>query len=201
MWNSLRVLDVLTGFIIGPCPGLPDVWLDIDTSQNTVASNQNTRSAFVSVVEGSQLVEAVVQKLRSGKVLHVPTAESLLADLRTWVHSLPPTARSLKIADKLNLTLAERQALVGNIHVSCIYYFAVMLITRPFLVAYLLSRLRGRAPDHLIEDPEEANDMTIKNNIVSKLAQVCVSSATCMADMCWKAKQSGLSFGNLCLIK
>ncbi|KUL82007.1 hypothetical protein ZTR_09646 [Talaromyces verruculosus] len=48
---------------------------------------------------------------------------------------------------------------------------------------------------------DEASDINIKNNKVSKLAQVCVSSAIYMVNMCQTAKSSNFFFGNLCLLK
>ncbi|KAK6085228.1 C6 transcription factor [Seiridium cupressi] len=177
-WNSLRVLEVLTSFILGRTPGVPDVWLDSSHPRSCVSLPATNQSAFTSMIEGARLIENIVQQLRSRHVLHVPTAEVSLENLRRWTQSLPATARVFKVAENTEMDSAERQILVGNTHVS----------------------LRGRAPDHLIEDPDEATDMTIKNNIVSKLAQVCVSSAIYMADMCRKAQQFGFSFGNLCLM-
>ncbi|KAF7522225.1 hypothetical protein PCG10_007526 [Penicillium crustosum] len=53
----------------------------------------------------------------------------------------------------------------------------MILITRPFLVAYLMSRLRGKAPDHLISDPDEASDINIKNNKVSSFGNLCLLEA------------------------
>lgn len=91
--------------------------------------------------------------------------------------------------------------LVASIHVSCVNYFSVILITRPFLIAYLLSRLRGRAPDQLIPDPTEASDVSIKNSSISKLAQVCVSAAIYTSDTCHSVSANGYVFGNLCLLK
>jgi hypothetical protein len=151
--------------------------------------------------------------LNKENILHVPTAENFLERLRQWSRELPPSMRRFTPVvsyspqsfrdgrDASCLNPVDRQLLMGNMHVSCIYYFAVILITRPYLIAYLMSRLRGKAPDHLIGDPDEASDVTIKNNKVSKLAQVCVSSAVYMVDMCQKVKDSSLTFGNLCLLK
>ncbi|KAI4595990.1 hypothetical protein KJ359_006282 [Pestalotiopsis sp. 9143b] len=160
-----------------------------------------TRTAFVAVLDGCQLVENTVQKLRSGNVLHVPTAEELLKDLRGWVQGLPDTVRSFAYSPGAELGAESRRALIGNVHISCVYYFAVMLVTRPFLIAYLVSRLRGRAPDHLIVDPEEATDVRIKNHEVSKLAQVCVGSVVYLAEMLQRLQKLGLKFGNLCLLQ
>lgn len=76
-----------------------------------------------------------------------------------------------------------------------------MLITRPFLIAYLVSRLRGRAPDHLIVDPDEATDVRIKNHEVSKLAQVCVGSVVYLTEMLQRLQKLGFAYGNLCLLQ
>ncbi|KAH8668917.1 hypothetical protein BX600DRAFT_265313 [Xylariales sp. PMI_506] len=202
-WNSLRILDVLTSFILGRPQSLPEVWYDAPPPTGITNSHipQTGQNTFQAIIGGCRLIEDIVQRLRSGTVLHVPTAETLLAKLRHWTAQLPPTARVFAFSEGSELDSADRQALIDNIHLSCVYYFAVILITRPFLIAYLMSRLRGKAPDHLIDDPDEATDVRIKNNKVSKLAQVCVSSASYMADMCRKAQDAGFSFGNLCLLK
>lgn len=151
--------------------------------------------------KGCILIERIVQSLRKGSMLHVPTAEDLLDQLRQWTQSLPATVRQFSLSQSTRMESADRQALIGSVHISCVYYFAVILITRPFLIAYLMSRLRGRAPDHLINDPDEASDMRIKNNKVSRFAQVCVSAATYMAETLQKVKTANFTFGNLCLVK
>lgn len=150
------------------------------------------------------LLEEIVDTLgKSNNILHVPTAETVLERLRQWSRGLPQNIRRFVYPPGTNqpLDAENRRGLLGSIHVSCVYYFAVILITRPFLVAYLMSRLRGKAPDHLISDPDEASDINIKNNKVSRLAQVCVSSAITMVEMCVKAKALNFNFGNLCLLE
>lgn len=165
---------------------------------------QSTPSNFTAMVDACILLEVIVGTLgKNNNILHVPTAEDLLQQLREWSRQLPQSVRRFTPASSENHSLepAERQSLTGSMHVSCVYYFAVMLITRPFLVAYLTSRLRGKAPDHLISDPDQASDIKLKNNKVSRLAQVCVSSAISMVDMCTKAKGINFNIGNLCLIE
>ncbi len=83
-------------------------------------------------------------------------------------------------------------------HVSCVYYFAVILITRPFLIAHHLSSLRGKAANQA-NDGGDGRDVRAEK--IARLAQVCVSSAMYMADMCQQVKASGYAFGNLCLVK
>lgn len=166
--------------------------------------NQNAQSLFTAMAKACILLEEIVDTLgKSNNILHVPTAEGVLERLRQWSRGLPQNVRRFSYPPETNrhLNPENRRVLLGSIHISCVYYFAVILITRPFLVAYLMSRLRGKAPDHLISDPDEASDINIKNNKVSRLAQVCVSSAIAMVEMCVKAKALNFTFGNLCIIE
>lgn len=201
-WHSLRIVDILFSFVLGRPKNLPAV--GSGHSQMDIADQEDpasSQSGFSAVLKGSLLLEDIVHKL-NGRILHVPTAEELLGRLRTWSQELPPTLRQFNFSscDGSGLDAAERQLLTGNIHVSCVYYFAVMLTTRPYLVAYLLSRLKGRAPDQLISDPDDASDVNIKNSKISKMAQVCVSSAIYMVDMCQKVRTSNFVFGNMSLL-
>ncbi|KAE8320907.1 hypothetical protein BDV39DRAFT_212965 [Aspergillus sergii] len=197
IWQSMRNLDTLSSFVLSRPRSLPTVpsWSNI--------MELNTESAFHAIGDGCILLDNIVDTLSKGKLLDIITAEDLLMQLRKWSGSLPTTLRQFYRAFHSSQTLepGDRQRLVGSIHVSCLYYFAVILVTRPYLIAYLTSRLRGKAPDHLISDPDEASDVTLKNNKVSKLAQVCVSSSLYMVDMCRRAKSAGLVFRNFCLLK
>lgn len=202
IWNSLRNIDVLSSFVFGKPKSIPAV-------QGSKHQHlEETSAAFNAVVDGCSLLEDAVEQLSGGKLLHVPTAEHLLGNLRRWIQSLPPSLRArLESGSAMHPETLETGALnevhrqAGVLHVCCIYYFAVILITRPFLIAYLLSRLRGRAPDQLISDPSENSDIAIKNSTVSKMAQVCVSAAVYTAQACVSSKRSGFEFGNLCLLK
>ncbi|RAQ51219.1 hypothetical protein AFGD_003555 [Aspergillus flavus] len=196
-WHSMRNLDTLSSFVLSRPRSLPTVpnWSNVIESK--------TESAFHAIGDGCILLDNIVDTLSKGKLLDIITAEDLLMQLRKWSGSLPTTLRQFYHPFHSSQTLEprDRQRLVGSIHVSCLYYFAVILVTRPYLIAYLTSRLRGKAPDHLISDPNEASDVTLKNNKVSKLAQVCVSSSLYMVDMCRRAKSAGLVFRSFCLLK
>ncbi|GFN11786.1 fungal specific transcription factor domain-containing protein [Aspergillus tubingensis] len=197
IWHSMRNLDILSSFVLSRPRSLPLVQSMSDTNE------LNPQSAFYAIGNGCTLLINIVDTLSNGGLLDVPTAEGLLSQLRKWSSSLPASLRQFRSVSQGPpfLEPAARQRLVGSVHVSCLYYFAVILVTRPYLIAYLVSRLRGKAPDHLISDPDEASDVAIKNNKVSKLAQVCVSSSLYMIDMCRRAKSAGLVFRNFCLLK
>ncbi|GKZ96455.1 hypothetical protein AnigIFM59636_010705 [Aspergillus niger] len=169
IWHSMRNLDILSSFVLSRPRSLPLVPSMPDTNEEV-----NLQSAFYAVGNGCTLLNNIVDTLSKGGLLDVPTAEGLLSQLRKWSSGLPTGLRQFRsVSHSLPfLEPGDRQRLVGSIHVSCLYYFAVILVTRPYLIAYLTSRLRGKAPDHLISDPDEASDVAIKNNKVSKLAQV-----------------------------
>ncbi|KAB8215088.1 hypothetical protein BDV33DRAFT_227853 [Aspergillus novoparasiticus] len=197
-WHSMRNLDVLSSFVLSRPRSLPKV-----PSELKVMEGLDTESAFCAMGNGCTLLDDIVDTLSKGKLLDIATAEELLLKLRKWVHGLPPTLRQFHhFPHKLPIfEPGDKQHLMTKIHVSCVYYFGVILVTRPYLIAYLTSRLRGKAPDHLISDPEEASDVSLKNSKVSKMAQVCVSSSLYMIDMCRKAKSAGLILRNFCLLK
>ncbi len=151
--------------------------------------------------KGCSIIENVVQELRKGSMLDILNAEELLGRLRTWTQSLPKTVRRFTTKETSSIEPEDRHGLIGGVHISCLYYFAVILVTRPFLIEYLMSRLSGRTLDHLVDRSDEAADARIKNNKVSQLAQVCVSSAAYMTETMQSIKATGFTFGNLCLIK
>ncbi|KAL5341761.1 hypothetical protein BJX70DRAFT_395493 [Aspergillus crustosus] len=200
IWHSIQNVNVLCTFILGRPNDLP---MDRDNAGKMALAE----SAFDAMVRVCTSLEEIVDAQRkSSGLLHVPSAEVQLQSLRQWSRGLPSYLRLFTTPftperSCTPISASDKQALMGGMHLSCVYYFAVILITRPFLVAYLMSRLRGRAPDHLISDPDQASDINIKNNKVSRLAQVCVSSASYMVDMCVRAKAAGFMFGNLCLLK
>ncbi|KJK63879.1 FMN-dependent dehydrogenase [Aspergillus parasiticus SU-1] len=205
VWNSVQNLDILSSFIFGRPKSLPAICSVLaESTQFDTGGGRNSRPLFTAMVKACNILDHIVDTLgKNNDILHVPTAEELLRQLRQWSRELPEHIRRFPVKCDVNATLqpADRQALLGSLHISCVHYFAVMLITRPFLVAYLVSRLRGKAPDNLISDPDEGSDASIKNSKVSRLAQVCISSAIDMVDMCVKAKNCSFTFRNLSLLE
>jgi hypothetical protein len=156
------------------------------------------------ITNACDLLEEIVDAMaKNNNVLHIPTAQSLLHQLPRWTQTLPLNIQQRWNAFQLdrNLKDADRQSVMGILHISSVYYFTAILITRPFIVAYLLSRLRGKAPDHLINVPDQASDINLKNSEVSRLGLVCVGSAIYLVDTCMTARNFGFQFKNFCLIE
>lgn len=148
------------------------------------------------MLKGAALLDDICRILSSGVMVDIPTAEDLLTKLRQWSRNLPALLRHFSCTDGSLMSSVDRQTFFGRIHVSGVYYFSVMLVTRPFLIRYLMSKLRRRSGHDagINLHPNEAD-----------LAQVCMSSAAYMGDLCRKATLAvtmlELPIGNLCLFK
>ncbi|KAL2825053.1 hypothetical protein BDW59DRAFT_180004 [Aspergillus cavernicola] len=201
LWNSIQNIDVLSSFILGRPKDSP--LMDHGLTE-TKSPDNDMQSAFGAMVKVCRLIVDIIDSQRKNTgLLHVPSAETQLQRLRHWSRALPHNLRqfSTTTLHRKPLDSYDRQSLTGAMHISCVYYFAVILVTRPFLVAYLTSRLRGKAPHNLISDPDQASDINIKNNKVSRIGWVCVGASLHMVDMCVQAKTVNFTFGNLCLLK
>ena len=91
---------------------------------------------------------------------------------------------------------ANCEHVIGAVHISCLYYFAVILATRPFLVAFLTAKLRSSGSNTFHSATTSADREKISN-----LAHACLDSAVYMAQTAYQAMNSGYLLGNMCLLK
>lgn len=135
-----------------------------------------------------------MRKLGRGNKVDIRTAEAILEDLGRWKQSLPeaiqPSASGTWGTD---LSTGERQFLIAKLHMACIYYFSVLLVTRPFLIASLLGRYRSSSG---ICSPAATT-----NTKVSRLAQACIASAKYITEACSKSVESGVIFGSMTILQ
>src|SRR5271155_4046430 len=83
------------------------------------------------------IIDDVAKQLYGEKVVSREAAEIVLRKLKQWSDELPKNLTTSSI-------LASHQAqehTLCSLNVACFYYFAVMLITRPFLILTLTARL------------------------------------------------------------
>lgn len=148
------------------------------------------------------LIDSMDQRLFNQKTLDTAASEAFLQDLRKWSQKLPPELRRFSTDNMFISSPADRELLVGAVHVSCVYYFAVILVTRPFLTSHVMLKLRDRKWKIPTGDAANMNttDSTERTKITN-LAQVCVDSATYMATMAHRAMEAGLLQRNMCLLK
>ena len=140
------------------------------------------------------IIAEITPKLDEEGSIGSGMAEAFLKRLRDWSATLPAGMRHFsRSADEL-LTLQEQERTIGNIHVSCVYYFAVMLVTRPFLITHLMAHMSTGAG-------KEALEVSSMMTEVADLAQACIDSAMLLAQMCCEALQSGILLKQMSVLK
>ncbi|KAJ9637424.1 hypothetical protein H2204_004848 [Knufia peltigerae] len=195
LWHSLRTLDTVANSILGRPGSLPLVRVDYleGSEANQIGNGNQTVQA---VATACSLLDEIIQNLGGVNKIDILQAEEALVKLRAWSRTLPVDLRRFPCHDSACATSADRQFAFGILHVSCVYYFTVILVTRPFLTVDLVGRLKPK-PRYPSTHPA---DLVVASK-VSKLSQVCLTSALYMAEICDKYASSCLLIGNFCFVK
>lgn len=139
------------------------------------------------------IIEDVLRHLGQQAPLDTTSTQVLLQRLSEWSSTLPPEIRLSTIGPSLHA--AQHSQIVGSIHVACLYHFTVMLLTRPFLIQFLMSRLPKLSNCH------GGTNMDSENSDTSKIARVSIDAAKYMAQTCHHALSAGLILDNMCILK
>jgi hypothetical protein len=120
-------------------------------------------------------------------------AEDYVLSLQQRCRNFPPVLRQPHSGDESN----ERQVTIGNVHISGAYYFSVILVTRQFLIQFIVPQLsiQEQGPRRSVQ-PDTAEKAK-----VAYLADACIEAATFMAQMCHQVMRSGQLMGNMCIVK
>lgn len=193
---SLCVLDLLVSSILGRSPATSTVQLENgEYPCNLELANTRMDASLVASYRMSLILDEIIGQVYSEKAASADVAESLLAKLSRWSDELPESLLAPPSADQ-DRVVAQKQ-IIGSLHVACFYHFAVIVVTRPFLVSVLGVRL-ARVHQDLSESdrvrPEE-------DPAHSKLSTACVDSAVYMIQTCLEIHQSHLFLSNMCILK
>ncbi|PLB46450.1 Zn(II)2Cys6 transcription factor [Aspergillus steynii IBT 23096] len=195
VWMSLCTLDLLVSSILGRPPATTGLRPEPAGNQpSTRQQDYHLEASLVASFHMSQILDEIVVGLYGDKTASTERAESLLGKLKGWSENLPESLRTPPPIDSERFTAQER--IIGCLHTACSYHFAIIIITRPFLISVLgvrLARLQrpGAAMDEAFqEDPAH-----------SRLAAACADSALYMIQTCVEVHQSGLLLGNMCILK
>ncbi|KAK6008118.1 hypothetical protein QM012_000021 [Aureobasidium pullulans] len=192
-WKSLCILDLLVTSILGRLSSSPTSRLDFSTSIPAEGSTESL--SFEAVHDECAMIGDMVNDLTEDGDLDVKSAESFLQRLGEWNRGLPSQLRRFDRKDSMLLP-QDRELAIGRIHVACVYYFAVMLATRPFFIRHAMTRLRDKAGiQH-----KKADAGSIESQ-KERLAEVCVDSAIFMGKMTHEALKADLLLCNMCMLK
>ena len=140
----------------------------------------------------SLIIRRDMAELFDKKVPSVNLTECHLKNLKVWSTNLPG---DLQLSSVPECPQPEAQLrVVGSLHISCFYYFSVIIVTRPFLIPFLVSRLQDG--QHLPELHMEAT-----TSAEAKLAHTCLNGAIYMIQTCSEVMDNGFLLGNMCIVK
>lgn len=133
------------------------------------------------------IINHITHKIYDKKQMRIPIVEKFLQDIETWKQQLPESIKSPSLTRRQPYSgqLSVRKGAVGAVHVSCLYYFAVTLVTRPILMSTLTAQPEGEP----VHSPH------------SHLAKACLDAAVYLSQTCVDALKTGLLQGNMCIMK
>ena len=130
------------------------------------------------------IINDVTDKIYDRKEITTPVVQQLLHDIEVWKRELPDSVRNPPLSGDGtgSDSFSMQKGIIARVHVSCLYYFAVTLVTRPFLI----SKLTAQPPS---------------TSMHSHLAAACLDAAMYLAQTCAEACNAGLLQGNMCIMK
>lgn len=141
------------------------------------------------------IIDHVVQKFYQENSCDLSSATSSLSTVRSWSENLDPTLKTHNTTEAA--PLRNKEMAIGNLHLACSYYYAVMLATRKYLVSHLASKLEASKPM-----PEtDVAEPNAQPSEMAKMAQACIDSAILTLQTCREVCNAGMLLNNMCLLK
>ncbi|KHO02124.1 uncharacterized protein MAM_01125 [Metarhizium album ARSEF 1941] len=184
IWISLRIVDMLVNSILGrpattggPSSEMATILEDLSHTEQT-----NEMACLVASHRIVSIINGIVDVLYERKEISTSVVEDLLSEIESWSQSLPSCLRSAAKTRALSCSGITKGA-IGSVHVSCLYYFAVTLVTRPILISTLTA-------------PPASGGL-----VQSQLASACLDAAVYLVQTCVDARKVGILYGNMCIMK
>ncbi|TWU76282.1 hypothetical protein ED733_005371 [Metarhizium rileyi] len=168
LWKSVRTVDLFLSISMGRPPSASDVDCTVPY-QNIDNDGDEVLDLLNASVQILLITERVVVEIYSRRKISLQLTEGISNQLRDW------SARWLQqlkgvIARTDSQSMAE---VSGACQVLSSYYYAVMLVSRPFLMYELVRRL---------SDTPSAAGRSPPPSGKSKLADACIDAASLMVD-------------------
>ena len=171
LWKSLRVVDLFLSTSMGRPPATSDVDCTVPYQEVDEQGNE-TFDLLNSSVQIFRILEMVVLEIYSRRKISLQLTEGISLQLRDW---------SIRWLKRLKDVIAssedtyDRAQLAGACQILSTYYYAVMLVSRPFLMYELCRRLADDAS-------LSSSARTALASGKSKLADACIDAATLMVE-------------------
>lgn len=183
---TCRVGDKLVNSLLGRPATTIGILEQIDpVYTDLVSGHDHGLRCMVAAYRIVSIIDEINTKLYGEQDVRPTVVEQLLQAIDTWKRDcLPSIQRSTPEAVLLagDTSMEAKQGSVGMVHVSCLYYFAVILATRPVFIS----------------------DLTLQqsqNGQESPMGEACINAAMFLAQTCVEALDAGLLESNMCIMK
>lgn len=182
LWKSLRIVDLFLSTSMGRPPSTSDV--DCTVSYRQVDDDgQEVFDILNASVQIFLILEGVVVEVYSRRKISLQLTEGISRQLRDfsvrWLQQLKSVVSSPSEQNSAEVN--------GACQVLASYYYAVMLVSRPFLMYELYRRLSP--------DTSSAYGRAGLMSGKSKLADACIDAASLMVDQILDLVEKGLVSG------
>lgn len=183
---TCRVGDKLVNSILGRPATTIGIVEEIDpVYTDLVSGDDHGLRCMVAAYRIVSIIDEINTKLYGEQDVRPAVVEQLLQAIDTWKRDcLPSLQRSAPDTATLtgDASLGSKQGSVGMFHVSCLYYFAVVLATRPIFIAALTLQQSRSGQE-------------------SPMGEACINAAVFLAQTCVEALDAGLLESNMCIMK
>lgn len=183
LWKSLRAVDLFLSTSMGRPPATSDI--DCTVSYRALDDDGNEALDLLNAsVQILLITEAIVVEIYSRRKISLQLTEGISLQLRGWSNRwLQPL--------KVVVATDDEAQVSGACQVLSTYYYAVMLVSRPFLMYELYRRLSADAPPLPHGAASAAAAATLSSG-KTKLADACIDAASLMVDPVLDLMERGL---------
>ncbi len=170
VWKSLRVLDLYMSGSLGRPPATSEV------DGGSVSWNRSTRDYEDIQMVGRNtsatlricfIFERILNEVYCRREVSVQLVESISRQYRDWTMQLPAGLQADSLDTKAGSSAPTLRQTIGIAHLKGAYYWSIILLTRPFLIFKVSSKIKGRADD---ED-------SAGNSVTVTLSEACIDAA------------------------
>ncbi|KAL1301988.1 hypothetical protein AAFC00_002442 [Neodothiora populina] len=165
-WRSVRMLDVFFAASLGRPPATAETMLPVEI-EALGADGISTFSEKVLAL--SAIYDRIVIEVYIKKAVSTRLAESISRQLEVWTQNLPSSLELQSFPAYDEERLAE---ILAASHVLSSYYWAIILLTRPFLTSQILQDMSRKKSGKSTPAVNSAEDASIK-----AFADACVDAS------------------------
>ncbi|KAI6089630.1 hypothetical protein F4821DRAFT_50330 [Hypoxylon rubiginosum] len=166
LWKSLRVIDLFLSISMGRPPSIDGIDCTVPCRASD-ADGQEKFDLLNASVQILTITEEIVLQVYSRRKISLPLTEGISRQLRDWSSRWLSCLKRI-VAEPNQESGAE---VIGACHAMSSYYYAVMLVARPFLMYELCRRL-----------PDNTTTVDTPSGGRARLANACIDAACLMAE-------------------